>query len=84
MTADDRLQVGVIAGEGRFLVSLYNPGSEVIDVSVRVDSAAVGYAGEVARVEDVLEIGISKRFKDGAFQAQVPAGNFVSYLITMK
>ncbi len=84
VTADDRLQVGVIAGEGRFLVSLYNPGSEDIDVSVRVDSAAVGYAGEVARVEDVLEIGISKRFKDGAFQAQVPAGNFVSYLITMK
>ncbi len=78
------VNVGVLKGENRFVVNIYNPTDEAVSLSVNVDIEKLGYRGTVERVENVFDKGNYKRFKNNAFETNVDAYGLVSYVITIK
>lgn len=85
ITAAAGLQAGAVVGENRFIVTVYNPTDSDVTGNVALDLEKIGYGGRtVDSIRDVLETGITKRFKDGAFAVEVGSRKFASYLITLQ
>ncbi len=79
----DEVTVGVLKGENRFIVNVYNPTDKAINLSIKVDAAKLGYNGTVVSVENVFDKGNYKRFKNDAFNAELDAYGLASYIITI-
>ncbi len=78
------VNVGVLKGENRFIVNIYNPTDSAVNLSVNVDIEKLGYCGTVESVENVFDKGNYKKFKNNAFETDVDAYGLVSYIITIK
>lgn len=85
ISTEQGLEIGAIVGENQFIISIYNPTDDLISGKVRLDLKKIGYKdSEVQSIKDVLNSGITKSFRDGAFTVEVEGRKFVSYIITLK
>ncbi len=80
----EEVTVGVLKGENRFIVNVYNPTDKAISLSIETDIAKLGYSGIVDSVENVFDKGNYKRFKNNSFNLDVEAYGLASYIITIR